>query len=71
VFEVQGLNFELTAPRLRREWFDRWIDNPASVTPGTKMPQYAPGGQSPNAALNGKAADQFHAIWQYLHSFEK
>ena len=71
VFEVQGLNFELTAPRLRREWFDRWIDNPASVTPGTKMPQYAPGGQSPNPALNGKAADQFHAIWQYLHSFEK
>jgi len=71
IFEVQGLNFELAAPRLRREWFDRWIDNPASVTPGTKMPQYAPGGQSPNPALNGKAADQFHAIWQYLHSFDK
>jgi hypothetical protein len=47
------------------------MDNPASVTPGTKMPQYAPNGKSPNPALDGKAEDQFNAIWHYLQSVEK
>ena len=70
-FEVQGIYLEHISARLRREWFNRWMDNPASVTPGTKMPQYAPNGQSPNPALNGKADDQFNAIWQYLQSVEK
>ncbi|MFY7818278.1 MAG: c-type cytochrome [Akkermansiaceae bacterium] len=70
-FEVQGLYFEQAANRLRREWYDRWMDNPGSVTPGTKMPQYAPGGQSPNPALNGNAAEQFNAIWHYLQSVKK
>ena len=70
-FEVQGLYFEHAANRLRREWYDRWMDNPGSVTPGTKMPQYAPGGQSPNPALNGNAAEQFNAIWHYLQSVKK
>jgi cytochrome c2 len=70
-FEVQGLYFEHAVQRLRREWYDRWMDNPSSVTPGTKMPQYAPGGESPNPALNGNAADQFNAIWHYLQSVKK
>lgn len=70
-FEVQGLYLEHIGGRLRREWYDRWMDNPASVTPGTKMPQYAPGGESPNPALNGNAADQFNAIWHYLQSVKK
>jgi len=67
-FEVQGLYLEHIGARLRREWYDRWMDNPASVTPSTKMPQYAPGGESPNPALNGNAAEQYNAIWQYLQS---
>jgi len=70
-FEVQGLYLEHISGRLRREWYDRWMDNPASVTPGTKMPQYAPGGESPNPALNGNAAEQFNAIWHYLQSVQK
>lgn len=70
-FEVQGLYLEHIGGRLRREWYDRWMDNPGSVTPGTKMPQYAPGGESPNPALNGNAADQFNAIWHYLQSVKK
>lgn len=70
-FEVQGLYFEHAANRLRREWYDRWMDNPGSVTPGTKMPQYAPGGESPNPALNGNAGEQFNAIWHYLQSVKK
>jgi hypothetical protein len=70
-FEVQGLYFEHAAQRLRREWYDRWMDNPGSVTPGTKMPQYAPGGESPNPALEGNAAKQFDAIWLYLQSVKK
>jgi hypothetical protein len=35
------------------------------------MPQYAPNGKSPNPALDGKAEDQFNAIWHYLQSVEK
>jgi mono/diheme cytochrome c family protein len=67
-FEVQGIAFEHSATRLRREWYVRWMDNPASVTPATKMPRYAPDGASPNPALDGNAAAQFDAIWQYLQS---
>ncbi len=70
-FEVQGLNFTLANQRIRQEWFSRWMDNPVSVTPNTKMPLYAPNGQSPNPALGGKAADQFDAIWHYLQSLKK
>lgn len=70
-FEVQGIYLEHIGPRIRREWYDRWMDNPASVTPSTKMPQYAPNGESPNPALNGSAAEQFNAIWQYLQSVQK
>lgn len=70
-FEVQGISMEWIAPRLRREWYDRWMDQPTSVTPSTKMPEYAPDGVSPNPALNGSAADQFNAIWQYLQSVQK
>lgn len=70
-FEVQGVYFEHASERLRREWFDRWMDNPISVTPNTKMPQYAPNGNSPNPALNGSAKDQFNAMWHYLQSVGK
>jgi len=67
-FEVQGINFDLSAQRLRREWYDRWMDHPASVTPNTKMPQYAPAGKSLNSAFEGDGAKQFDAIWHYLQS---
>jgi hypothetical protein len=70
-FEVQGIYLERSGSRLRKEWFTRWMDHPASITPGTKRPQYAPGGQSPNPALEGNALEQYDAIWHYLQSVSK
>jgi mono/diheme cytochrome c family protein len=65
-FEVQGINFALSHSRLRREWYDRWMDHPAAVTPGSKMPRYSEKGKSQRPELDGDAAKQFDAIWQYL-----
>ena len=69
-FEVQGISFELVGQRLRHEWYHRWMDNPGSITPGTKMPQYAPAGKSPNSLFQNDAAKQFEAIWHYLQSIQ-
>jgi hypothetical protein len=65
-FEVEGINFALAHERLRKEWFMRWMDNPASVTPGTKMPRYSEEGKSQRPELDGDAAKQFDAIWNYI-----
>ena len=65
-FEVEGLTFSLSHERLRYEWYLRWIDNPVSVTPSTKMPRYAQDGKSQRPELGGDAIKQFDAIWQYI-----
>jgi len=65
-FEVEGINFALAHERLRKEWFMRWMDNPAAVTPGTKMPRYSEEGKSQRPELDGEAAKQFDAIWNYI-----
>ncbi len=65
-FEVEGINFALAHQRLRKEWFIRWMDNPASITPSTKMPRYSEDGQSQRPELEGDALKQYEAIWNYL-----
>ena len=65
-FEVEGINFALSHERLRKEWFMRWMDNPPAVTPGTKMPRYSEEGKSQRPELDGDAAKQFDAIWNYI-----
>ncbi len=65
-FEVEGVNFALSHERLRKEWFMRWMDNPQSVTPGSKMPRYSENGKSQRPELGGDAEKQFEAIWNYI-----
>ena len=65
-FELEGVNFALAHERLRKEWFIRWMDNPSSVTPSTKMPRYSEDGKSQRPELDGDAAKQFDAIWNYI-----
>jgi mono/diheme cytochrome c family protein len=65
-FEVEGINFALAHERLRWEWYLRWMDNPRSVTPSTKMPLYSEDGQSQRPELDGDSAKQFEAIWNYI-----
>ena len=69
-FEVQGVNFALSHQRLRHEWFTRWMDNPGSVTPSTKMPRYSEEGKSQRPELEGDAAKQFEALWNYIQKPE-
>jgi hypothetical protein len=51
--DVPGANKNPTAPnlslahvRLRRDWVWRWMQEPAWIQPGTKMPQWFPDGRS-------------------------
>jgi len=68
-FEVMGTNFSIAPDRLREHFYHRWMDNPQSVTPGSKMPRYSENNQSQRPdILDGDAAKQFEAIWHYLHS---
>lgn len=48
---------ELTtlAQRLRRDWFNRWVEDPARIHPGTAMPKLAP-----------EALRQRDAFWAYF-----
>jgi glucose/arabinose dehydrogenase/mono/diheme cytochrome c family protein len=61
---------ELTSvtTRVRREWFDRYLDDPARSYPGTPMPSiFRRGEPAPlKAVLAGDAARQKDAIWAYL-----
>ncbi len=67
-FEVEGVNLTLTPGRMREEFYHRWMDNPPTVTPGTKMPRYSDGVKSQRGdVLDGDAYKQFDAIWHYLH----
>ena len=53
--------------RLQREWFGRYLLNPAQLRPGTRMPQFWPQGKSVRAdILDGDTALQIENIWQYL-----
>ena len=65
-FEVEGINFSLAHERLRHEWYIRWMDNPGSVTPGSKMPRYSERGKSQRSEFGGDATKQFDAIWNYI-----
>jgi glucose/arabinose dehydrogenase/cbb3-type cytochrome oxidase cytochrome c subunit len=58
--------------RIRRDWFDRFLDNPLRVYPGTPMPAIFQRGQ-PAAldVLHGDAGKQKDAIWAYLAQGKK
>lgn len=67
-FEVEGINFSLVPSRLRSDYYHRWMDDPRSVTPSTKMPQYSQDNKSQRSdVLEGDAKKQFEAIWEYIH----
>ncbi|MAG58663.1 MAG: hypothetical protein CMJ83_20430 [Planctomycetes bacterium] len=48
--------------RIHEDWFQRWIRDPGTYNPGTRMPTYLP-----HEEVLGKNLDrQFAAIWTYL-----
>ncbi len=73
VFEAPGPNLAYTRERLRKGYFARWVLAPLRIDPETKMPRFADDdGNTPiSDVLEGKAAAQFDAIWQYLGTVPK
>ncbi len=72
VFESEGINLIYSADRLLPEYYRRWVRNPLSIDPQTKMPAYFEEGRSPlTEILDGDAEKQITAIWQYLLLGEK
>lgn len=64
---VPGMDLTVMARRLRRDWFHRYLRDPNSLRPGTRMPTFWPEGRSVlKTVLDGDAALQIEALWQYL-----
>jgi hypothetical protein len=54
------------AERLNKDWFHRYMLAPQKFVPNTLMPSFWPGGKAIRTDLEGDAASQVEAIWQYL-----
>lgn len=70
VFEAPGINLGYASDRLRAGFFHRWLTAPLRIDPTTKMPKYSDDGKTTalTDVYEGKAPEQFDAIWQYLRS---
>jgi mono/diheme cytochrome c family protein len=72
VFESEGINLAYSAARLLRPYFQRWLRDPLSIDPQTKMPKYFEDGRSPLTDFyDGDAEKQIDAVWQYLRLGDK
>ncbi len=62
------VNLREARERLHREFYMRWMMNPQRVSPLTPMPAYADeeGVSVLTNVLEGSAARQFEAVWEYL-----
>ncbi len=56
-------NLALTHERLRYEWYHQWLQEPGSIQPGTKMPQWFEAGKSAYAAFDAELRDPFEAAF--------
>jgi cytochrome c551/c552 len=63
-----GPDLTRTAGRIRRDWFNRYLENPMRFHPGTPMPGVFPHGKPAVIAnvLDGDPAKQKEALWAYL-----
>jgi cytochrome c551/c552 len=54
--------------RIRRSWFERWLEDPSRFQPGTPMPQIFKHGKPATLGhvLDGDAAKQKDALWAYF-----
>jgi cbb3-type cytochrome oxidase cytochrome c subunit len=64
---VPALDLASTGQRLKWDWFRRYLLDPQSLRPGTRMPPFFPGGVAVNKdVLKGDAEQQIAALWLYL-----
>jgi mono/diheme cytochrome c family protein len=61
---ARGPSLSMINERMRQEWFERWLRNPARIVPGMEMPSV----QVPVSGLLDNDLDlQFEAIWQLIN----
>ena len=64
---VPAIDLTTMTKRLRKEWFQVYMLNPAALRPGTRMPSFWPEGKAANSEiLDGNTEQQIDAIWAYL-----
>jgi len=64
---IPAIDLATMTRRLRPDWFGRYVVEPQSLRPGTRMPSFWPQGQAANRdILGGDTAKQIEAIWMYL-----
>ena len=64
---IQSIDMTVMTKRLQRDWFHRYLVDPAAYRPGTRMPAAWPMGQSPlKDVLDGSAEQQIEAVWRFL-----
>ena len=64
---IQALDMTLMTRRLRRDWFHRYVVDPPSFRPGTRMPTAWPGGKSLlDSIYDGDTLKQVESVWTYL-----
>ena len=68
VFEAPGINFAQTYERVQPEFFRRWVRNPSSINPTSKMPAFFDeDGQSPlREVFDGDGPKTIRALWEYI-----
>jgi hypothetical protein len=73
VFDSEGINLAWSTERLLEPYYRRWVRNPLSIDPQTKMPVYFDEeGRSPlTEILDGAGEKQLTAMWHYLLMREK
>ncbi len=64
---IPGMDLVHMGSRLRRDWFGKYLLDPPSLRPGTRMPTYWPDGKSVRKdILEGDTPRQIEALWQFL-----
>ena len=64
-------DLRMTKSRLRPAWIDQWLKDPQTLQPGTRMPTFFSGDQSPlETVWKGDANKQIAAIRDYLFHYD-
>jgi len=68
VFEAPGINLAHSYERLQPDFFRRWLRNPVSMDPNSKMPAYfdEDGRSALSEVLDGDGPKTIRALWEYL-----
>ena len=68
VFEAPGINLAHSFERLQPDFYRRWLRNPVSIDPNSKMPAYfdEEGKSALADVLEGDGPKTIRALWEYI-----